>query len=804
VGREQELSFLRSMLLECIRTPRSTGVLVLGPAGIGKSRLRREFVRRWQAQPEPEVSVEVDVIIGQADPRSHHVPYQLIRSVLRRLCLIHGNEPLDAQQLRLRRRLGQHLHVDSAERILEQLAELCGVRMPHSDFGVLESIQPVEGLSQAFISFLRAESAVHPQLWIIEEMQWADRQSIALFDEALRALGDRPLFLLALGQHESRELLPSPRCERWQELPLSGLSNKASERILRGVLSGPLDDDLISRLTTLASGNALFLEEMARTVAGGKPEVIPETVLAMLQARLFLLSAESRRVLRLASVCGESFRRSELLALLAPDIDEKSLSFSLQELLVAELIERTSEGEGEAEEEGQFRFHHWLLKDAAYSLLSAEERIRAHCLLSQHLESVGGAPAHLRQAILALQSQEDSAKNRRRRAELLVELVRVTRGQEPIEQNLSRLSQAEALLEAAKSPETAAQDELLGMHISYWLGILRIDSNERQDAIRLFESLISRSYEIHRRDGSEEPRLMLIGSMLGRIYTLQGQVGRAVWLLEKLRPLLGTDPHELDLQLLISMGFLGLALGMSGAWRRGLQICERVLEMAQAHGDPLRVSAASALLGLLFIMAGQPQRSVQIIAPGIAAAERSGSLLYLHSCCTTSAWAHSRIGEHATAQEQLALAARFGQKLGPRPQLLDWCAMIRAELAFLRGDLDAARKLCDDALRIARQCGGSFTAGIAHRILAQSLCGMDPAGFPEATRHLQSSLESLRFGQAMIEAARTEAVWGSLCLRHGQMEEAQRRLKSALAAFSKLDLQTEHDVVAAQLASLGC
>jgi eukaryotic-like serine/threonine-protein kinase len=135
-----------------------------------------------------------------------------------------------------------------------------------------------------------------------------------------------------------------------------------------------------------AAGNALYLEELIRA-AEARREDVPETVLAMLQARIGLLSATARRALRAASVFGEVFPVAGVQALLRAAPGEEELEPSLAGLARDEILEPGGDG-GD-----RWRFRHILMRDAAYGLLTPEDRVASHALAARFLESAREDPA---------------------------------------------------------------------------------------------------------------------------------------------------------------------------------------------------------------------------------------------------------------------------------------------------------------------------------------------------------------------------------------------------------------------------
>jgi predicted ATPase len=193
-------------------------------------------------------------------------------------------------------------------------------------------------------------------------------------------------------------IFPRLWSERVQEIALGGLSRKASERLVGELLRGDqrgaapsLPANLLPRLLSQAGGNPLFLEEQVRTllrtpVAAGVELPPPTTILAMLQARLSGLERGARRVVRAASLFGEPFPRRGLLPLLGQDSPEE-LDTWLRILREAEIIEKssTTPPDGDCE----YFFRHALLREAANSLLTHEDRRLGQALVAEFLAGRG-------------------------------------------------------------------------------------------------------------------------------------------------------------------------------------------------------------------------------------------------------------------------------------------------------------------------------------------------------------------------------------------------------------------------------
>jgi eukaryotic-like serine/threonine-protein kinase len=391
VGRESELLQLENLVASTVEENTPRAAVVVAPPGLGKSRLRHELLRRVGERYPDSVR-----FVGYGDPLSAGSPYVLIGDALRRHAGIRvGGAP--ERERALMRELCRRVPASSRQRVSEFLGELAGVPFPDDSSPPLRAARDdrrlmSEQITAAFLEFLSAECAANPALLVLEDLQWGDALTVKLVESALRELHAGRLFVLCVGRPEVEEIFPRLfEGRRALTIDLRPLGKKASEELARRVLGDAAGADTVDHIARLAAGNALLLEEMIRATAEGNTEDIPETVLAMLQARLSRLPPDARLVLRAGSILGETFWQSGVRHIVQNWGEDRELEATLEALVETEVLGklRTSRFPGET----AFAFRHALVRDAAFGLLAEVDGRSGHLAAAAWLESKGETDA---------------------------------------------------------------------------------------------------------------------------------------------------------------------------------------------------------------------------------------------------------------------------------------------------------------------------------------------------------------------------------------------------------------------------
>ena len=407
VGRDRELGTMVGLLDECLDERVARALLVTGPAGAGKSRITSELLAKVRERPK------VEVWIARGDPMREGSPFSLVASLVRRAAGIQGSESLAVKQQKLRARVARNIREDDVARVTEFVGEIASVHYHDTNSVQLRAARQDpqlmgDQMRRAFCELVVAEARAAPLVVVLEDLHWGDLPSVSFLDSALRAASDRAFMVVAVARSEVHEQFPGLWEQRSvQEVRLGPLVRRAGEKLIRDVLGESVANDVVERLLDGAAGNAFYLEELIRAHAEAPPRpsggsmpppalgalagrselAVPGTVLAMVGARLERLDASARRVLRAASVFGEVFWRGGVLAMTGGQYEASQVDEWLSQLARREIVQRRDFSRFPGEHEYSFR--HALVRDAAYEMLTADDRAFGHRLAGEWLENAG-------------------------------------------------------------------------------------------------------------------------------------------------------------------------------------------------------------------------------------------------------------------------------------------------------------------------------------------------------------------------------------------------------------------------------
>lgn len=397
VGRDAELARLEGVLDAAVTTPATRLAVLVGSPGLGKSRLIDELARR-HADDASILAAHCDAAGGAT--------FAPLADALRRFLGLADGAAGDAVGTAVSAVLGGAGDDPERARIAAGIDKLLGgsAMSPEETFFVVRR-------------FLAALAASQPVVLVIDDLHWGEPLLFDLVEHLVQWGSGVPVFVLVGARPELRELrssLVQTGGVVADVVVLGGLDAGAAMRLAAGVIgAADLPAAVAAKVLATSEGNPLFVGELVRmlvqegalakegdrwTVGANLAALeMPPTIHALLAARIERLRAEDRTVLERAAVVGRHFSRSAVAALLGANggstaRDASDLDGRLESLRRSELIERDT---GWLLGEPVLRFHHVLIRDAAYRRLLKGTRAELHARLADWIEGqVGDAPEH--------------------------------------------------------------------------------------------------------------------------------------------------------------------------------------------------------------------------------------------------------------------------------------------------------------------------------------------------------------------------------------------------------------------------
>jgi class 3 adenylate cyclase/tetratricopeptide (TPR) repeat protein len=360
VGRDRQLKLLRDAFDNGASERSCQLFTVLGPAGVGKSRLVAEFLRTIDG---------ATVVRGRCLSYGDGITYWPVVEVVKQIA--------DAETL---------LEGAAWKALEAVLGEGDGTATP-------------DEIAWAFRKLLEAKATQEPLLCIFDDIQWGEETFLELIEHVADLSRGAPILLLCMARPELLDRRPTWAGGKLNAttVSLEPLSEEETDELIAGLLEGSaLEEGLQSRIRRAAGGNPLYLEEMLAFVgrsSNGDEIEIPPTIQALLAARLDQLDPSERHVLERGSVEGEVFHRGGVAALVQ---DATSVDGRLVALVRKDLVRPES---AQLAGEDGYRFRHLLIRDAAYEALPKATRAELHERFATWLETRGAELVELEEIV---------------------------------------------------------------------------------------------------------------------------------------------------------------------------------------------------------------------------------------------------------------------------------------------------------------------------------------------------------------------------------------------------------------------
>jgi class 3 adenylate cyclase len=386
VGRERETRQLRDALERSRSGPSCQLMTILGAAGVGKSRLVREFLRSARE--------EATVLRGRCLPYGDGITYWPVTETIRAAARIGAKADAAGARERLTETLAAQ---DRGEAIVDGLLGALGMNG--------ETPARAEEIAWATRRLYETLAARRPLIVVFDDLHWAESGLLDLIEHVADWSRRAPILLCCMARPELLEARPNWGGGKRNATStlLEPLSAEDTGRLAANLLGGwQMPDVAARRIVEAGEGNPLFVEELVSmlvddgrlrpTSDGWVPVgdladlVVPPTIAALIAARLDRLARRERNAIERASVVGKQFSRGAV-AELTPDDERPAVPTSLLTLVRKELI-RPDLQPGAPDE--AYRFRHLLIRDAAYGGMPKDERAELHERFAAWLERTAG------------------------------------------------------------------------------------------------------------------------------------------------------------------------------------------------------------------------------------------------------------------------------------------------------------------------------------------------------------------------------------------------------------------------------
>lgn len=388
VGRVAELEALTTLLEDVSRTGEPRFALVLGEAGIGKSRLVFELARFVDLWPELVTWRQ-----GACPPYGDVTPFSALAQIVK----AHAGILESDDQAAVERKLDEMLS-ESAERdwLGGRLRPLLGLEAPPAS--AAENVA-------AWQRFLEDMAGQCPTVLVFEDLHWADPSLVSFLRSLVEQAAEVPLLVVGAARPELLEAYPDlvSLAGRVEVIALKSLAEDAAAVLAKDLLqASELPSEMQDEVVRRCGGNPLYTEELVRLLAdqaASKGEgdgsadpaqnALPDSLQALIAARLDVLKPERKALLADAAVVGQDFWLGALASVAG--LGREVVETELNELAARDLVRPVRESAVAGER--QYAFWHALTRDVAYEELPRAARAAKHAAVADWLEHDSGARA---------------------------------------------------------------------------------------------------------------------------------------------------------------------------------------------------------------------------------------------------------------------------------------------------------------------------------------------------------------------------------------------------------------------------
>lgn len=807
IGRAHELGLLEERW-QLAKEREGQVVVLLGEAGIGKSRLVREF--RKKIGEDPRFGLRYQCSQYQTNNAFHPVVEQIRRS-----SGIADDDPAEAKIEKIETLVG--LASDNLERAVPIVASLLRVRTG-SAYPTLD--MPAQQLRQRTIECLVEQivllSSRQPVLVVVEDAHWADPSMLDYVGELINAIEGLPVLLVITFRTESEGHWPDR--SHLTSIMLGRIGRRQASEMARSI-GTDLRDETLEAIVRRAEGVPLYVEELTRTVveaeetAGDDVDLVPTTLQNSLVARLDRLG-DAKAVAQIGSVIGREFDHNLLISLAR--LAGVSLDGSLEKLVESGLVIRRG-----APPDAVYVFKHALVQDAAYATLLMSNRRALHGRVVEALDSRAAddknehidliahhalqaedwqrafeaykdagngaivrsalheAVGQFKQALVAAANLPDTPEKSVQVIDLLFELRNALWALGQFEEILSHLHEAERL-------SAVLGDEVRLGWISVYRGASLWQIGQSDEA----KAAADRGREIG--VAAEDLSLEMAANFyLGCAYVTTGECQTAEAYFERVVAALPGDLAKEKCGLpfapaIISRSWLVWSYGERGEFALAQEHADRAIELAEEIGNPFNRAHIYYDVGYLEIVRANLQGAIEVLQRSMELIDK-WSLVYL-SPFTMGFLGHACIesGDRARGLSLLEEANNRYARMG----LGLFKSLVGMELAngYLQaGRIDDASRQLEKSLKVAGQRGERGFEAYGFFVLGGIAAATNGGDTDDARQSYENAIaRAEELGMAPL-AAQCHLALGRL-LEEGSAEEAKVHLSRSRTLFEGLGL----------------
>ena len=819
VGRQKEITALKEAF-DKAKAGSGQVVGVVGEAGVGKTRLLLEL--RESISQEQHTYLE-----GRCLHYGSSMPYLPILDILRAYFEIKDVEQESAIKSRMKKTVKQ-LNFNP-ESILPPLHDILSLQVQDEEYLRLEPPQKRERTFEAIKSLLIALSQSESLILAVEDLHWIDKTSEEFLTYLICSLANARIMLIPLYRPEYTHSWGGN--SYYNEVWVDELSVNPSIELVQSILvDGRVASELSELIVSRATGNPLFIEELTHSLlennsiqmnnsqyvlrANTSDIQVPDTIQGIIAARMDRLEADLKRTMQVASVIGRDFPyrilhsitdmhsklRSHLLRL-------QELKFIYEKSLIPEL---------------EYIFKHALMQEVAYESLLHKKRKELHARIGQAIENLyqdrleefyevlahhyskgeslekayeylrlSGKKAassyslweafhYYREAINMLNMFPETQENKGRQFEVLVLMQTPMRALGYPEKSLQMLQEGERLARELGDERSLARFQSI---MGYYYSLCGDRHTGIEYAKKAFEKV---------EKAQDTEMVAQIGVDLCASYAFSGEFSNVVELFPRILNLLERSDTELESfggnnLYNWSLSTYGWSLGMMGHFAEGFAQCEKGLSLARDTGNMLTLQMAEFFSGLLFLVRGEGEKSVEHVQKAMKYGEEVHMIIFEAVSWGLLGMGYHILGDSETSRSSLRNAFAIASRGGVHPYLsvIHW---IMGWVHLDSGDVEDAQTCLEEAVKLAQDNDENWVEGISRIYLGRALGKLRMSQSSKAEEQIMQGIMILDEGKVKPLSSIGHLFLGELYADIGQTEKALETLKKAETEFRKMGM----------------